>query len=69
MIIKCKHCKHEWDYRGKSLKYVTCPVCHYKINISKTLSDINLKISYNELINGISKLINMVRYSKFYNIE
>lgn len=60
MILRCHHCKNEWDYRGKSKKYVTCPACHYKINISKTLTDIDLTVSYNELITRISKLENMI---------
>lgn len=60
MILKCKHCLHEWNYKGKSHKYVTCPVCHYKINISKSLIDIDINLSYNELIKRISKLENML---------
>ena len=60
MIIKCHHCLHEWDYKGKSNKYVTCPVCHYKVNISKSLTDIDLNISYHNLINRLSKIENAI---------
>ena len=37
MKLKCqnKKCKHEWDYKGKSKFYATCPRCLYKLNISK----------------------------------
>jgi Zn finger protein HypA/HybF involved in hydrogenase expression len=58
MIIRCHHCSHEWDYKGKSNKYVTCPVCHYKVNVSKSLTDMDLNISYNKLINRLSKIEN-----------
>lgn len=39
MKIKCynKECKYEWDYKGKSKFYVTCPRCLRKINIRKIL--------------------------------
>ena len=58
MIIRCHHCSHEWDYKGKSRKYITCPVCHYKVNISKSLTDMDLNISYNKLITRLSKIEN-----------
>jgi len=37
MKIKCpnKKCNHEWDYKGSSKFYVTCPECYKKINIEK----------------------------------
>ena len=35
MILKCKNCKHEWDYNGKSLYYATCPACHYKVRVER----------------------------------
>jgi hypothetical protein len=60
MILKCNHCKNEWNYKGNSNKYVTCPRCHYKVNIIKNLTDNDFKISYNELINKISKIENML---------
>ena len=31
MKLKCNHCKHEWNYKGKSDYYVCCPICHYKM--------------------------------------
>ena len=31
MKIKCKKCNHEWEYKGKSNYYVTCPHCYNKI--------------------------------------
>ena len=35
MKIKCHHCEHEWEYKGNSDYYATCPNCHYKVNIEK----------------------------------
>ena len=35
MKITCKKCKHEWNYKGKSKYYVTCPQCYNKINTKK----------------------------------
>ena len=36
MKIKCKKCNHEWEYKGKSKFYVTCPQCYVKINLNKS---------------------------------
>jgi len=35
--IKCYHsdCGYEWNYKGKSGFYATCPRCLRKISISK----------------------------------
>jgi len=33
MKIKCKNCEHEWNYKGESKYYVTCPHCYNKVNI------------------------------------
>ena len=35
MKVKCQNCGHEWDYKGKSEYYVTCPKCLYKVNLKK----------------------------------
>ena len=35
MKVKCHKCKHEWDYKGKSDYYITCPQCYRKINVEK----------------------------------
>ena len=39
MKIKCtnKKCEHEWNYKGESKFYVTCPRCYTKVNIQKSL--------------------------------
>ncbi len=33
MKVKCKRCLREWNYKGKSKYYITCPQCYSKINI------------------------------------
>ena len=33
--MKCHNCGYEWDYKGKSKYYATCPRCHYKVNVQK----------------------------------
>ena len=35
MKIKCYKCKHEWNYKGKSTIYITCPHCYSKLNLKK----------------------------------
>ncbi|MEM3401968.1 MAG: hypothetical protein QW179_00960 [Candidatus Hadarchaeales archaeon] len=35
MKIVCPRCKHEWNYRGKSKYYVTCPQCLRKIKLDE----------------------------------
>jgi len=39
MKIKCNHCKYEWEYKGESKYYVTCPNCLYKVNIKKEVKN------------------------------
>ena len=34
MKVRCKKCEHEWEYKGHSKYYVTCPECYNKVNIS-----------------------------------
>lgn len=35
--LKCPNqkCGYEWDYKGSSPFYTTCPKCLYKVNIEK----------------------------------
>lgn len=35
MKLKCHNpeCGHEWEYKGNSKFYASCPVCHYKVRI------------------------------------
>jgi ribosomal protein S27E len=35
MNLKCQKCKHEWNYKGQSKYYVTCPRCYTKVDIQK----------------------------------
>jgi len=37
--LKCTNpeCNYEWDYKGQSPFYATCPRCYRKINIKKQL--------------------------------
>lgn len=59
MIIICQNCKHEWNYKGNS-KYATCPECHYKVNVSKQVSEVISKYevekTYNDLLYKIKEL-------------
>lgn len=37
MKLRCAHCGHQWDYRGKSKYYASCPQCLWKVSVhSKT---------------------------------
>ena len=45
MLLICHHCNHSWEYKGNS-KYATCPKCHYKVMVSKSVSN---NISESEL--------------------
>ena len=33
MKLKCKICKHNWEYKGKNKVLATCPDCHNKVKI------------------------------------
>lgn len=44
MILICKHCHHEWEYKGNK-GYATCPNCHYKVNVSTSMGKSKLKVS------------------------
>jgi len=35
MKLKCKKCKHDWNYKGKSKYYATCPQCYNKVKVVK----------------------------------
>jgi hypothetical protein len=37
MLVKCqnKKCNHEWNYKGESEFYATCPRCLNKVRIKK----------------------------------
>ena len=37
MEAKCYKCFHEWNYKGKSKEYITCPNCYYKLRIDKVI--------------------------------
>lgn len=39
--LQCKHCYHEWDYKGKSEYYTNCPRCHYMVNVKKAIAEEN----------------------------
>lgn len=45
MKIKCtkEDCGYEWDYKGKSEFYVTCPRCYRKLNIRKFIKKLDEK--------------------------
>lgn len=30
---KCKNCGYEWEYKGNSEYYATCPRCLYKVRL------------------------------------
>lgn len=32
MKIKCTHCKHKWEYKGKA-QQATCPSCLRKVKV------------------------------------
>jgi Zn finger protein HypA/HybF involved in hydrogenase expression len=38
--MKCKRCKHEWNYKGKKTArkfnvYTNCPSCHTSVKLEK----------------------------------
>jgi len=37
--VKCEKCGYEWDYKGDSEWYVTCPRCKTSINVRKDAND------------------------------
>lgn len=37
--MKCKRCEYDWDYKGKSEWYATCPRCYNKVRIIKDGED------------------------------
>jgi hypothetical protein len=41
VIIKCKRCGYEWDYKGKSEWYAPCSRCKTSVNIKKQKTKIN----------------------------
>jgi len=55
--LRCQNCEHEWEYKGQKLdeegniknindKYVSCPICVYKVNVQiRKVSDLEEKES------------------------
>jgi len=39
VLMKCQHCKYEWDYNGVAPYYTSCPRCLYRVRIPKTDKD------------------------------
>jgi len=35
MKLKCQRCEKEWDYKGESDYYASCPNCHSSVKIKK----------------------------------
>lgn len=33
--LKCPKCGHEWEYKGTSFYYVTCPTCKFSLKRNK----------------------------------
>ena len=33
--LTCKHCRHTWEYKGKSEYWATCPKCRYQVNLKQ----------------------------------
>lgn len=46
MILKCRHCGHVWNYKGKKkitnvyVPYATCPKCLWKVSLNQEVKDI-----------------------------
>jgi Zn finger protein HypA/HybF involved in hydrogenase expression len=41
--IKCKRCDYEWDYKGKSVWYASCPRCKTNVRIKQDQNNGALK--------------------------
>jgi hypothetical protein len=33
LVLRCKKCLRQWEYKGKSPYYATCPRCYNKVRI------------------------------------
>ena len=33
--LKCNSCKYEWEYKGKSNYYASCPRCLSKVKVNR----------------------------------
>ena len=58
--MKCHRCKHEWEYKGSSDFYITCPNCYSKTKREGYLissEEIKNLISIEDLKNEINLLI------------
>lgn len=34
-LLKCNHCDYQWQYKGKSKHYATCPRCLCKCKVEQ----------------------------------
>ena len=40
VLVVCPKCGHQWDYKGNSSIYISCPNCLSKIKLSDCLNEI-----------------------------
>ena len=36
-MLKCHKCDREWNYKGDSVWYASCPRCLYKVKVFKSI--------------------------------
>ena len=52
MKVKCinKKCNREWDYKGKSNNYISCPLCLYRFKLQRAIENM---LNYVNITNNI----------------
>ena len=59
MKVKCKKCNREWEYKGHSKYYVTCPECYNKVRL-------NLEVKQNDIAR-IEPTSWIIRFARTWN--
>ena len=58
MELECKGCGYEWDYKGKSDYYATCPNCYNKVKIEARAEVVAPEIEINRFNDEENQFIN-----------
>ena len=33
VVLRCKRCDREWNYKGKAVYYTSCPICKTSVRV------------------------------------
>lgn len=59
--MKCHRCGHEWEYKGKSKYFTSCPQCKTSVKVTRKIQKQEIDIKYSFMKMKINRLEKEVR--------